>query len=114
MAPCQHKQPPRCHGAEGEVDFNFETMEGLDKSFVFQIAEVNKALASISYLVDRDYKVTFNKDMKTGRDMSYMLHKPTQTVARFRRERNVWVLDALVDAEAEDEKNKEPGFHRHA
>ena len=35
--------------------------------------------------------------METGEDISYMIHKPTKKVHRFRRERNIWILDALVD-----------------
>ena len=35
--------------------------------------------------------------MQTGEDLSYMIYKPTKTVYRFRRERNIWILDAIVD-----------------
>ena len=93
---------------EGEYDFEFQTNEGVDEEMTFQIAEVNKALGSISYLVDRNYRVTFDKDMKTGKDISFMLNKGTHQVMRFRRERNIWVLDAIVEVE-----NNEPeGFAR--
>ena len=83
---------------EGEVDFPFETMEGHMQEMIFQIAEVNKPLGSVAYFVDRDYRVVYDKNMGTGEDMSYMIHKPTRTVYRFRRERNIWVMDAIVDA----------------
>ena len=89
---------------EGEFDFEFRTSEGHAEAMTFQIAEVNKALGSISYLVDRQYRVVFDKDEATGEDLSYMINKKTQTVMRFRRERNVWILDAMVDADE--------GFHR--
>ncbi len=95
---------------EGEVDFEFTTTEGHEESMVFQIAEVNKALGSISYLVDHGYKVIFDKDEITGKDMSMMMHKATKRIARFRRDKNVWILDALV-AKAEDE-DPDAGFHR--
>ena len=36
--------------------------------------------------------------MMTGEDMPYMIFKPTKEVYRFRRERNIWILDAVVDA----------------
>ena len=62
----------------------------------FQIAEVNKALGSISYQVDNGYRVVFDKDPVSGRDMSCMTHKGSNRVSRFRRDRNVWVLDAMV------------------
>ena len=95
---------------EGEVDFKFTTMEGNDEQFVIQIAEVNKALGSVSYLVDQGYRVTFDKDLKTGRDISFMLNKKTNVMSRFRRERNIWILHAFVDA---DESTGE-SFHRQA
>ena len=82
---------------EGETDFKFKTKEGQDKDWKFQIAEVNKALGAISYLVDLGYRIIFEKDMKTGKDISVMIDKSTNEVTRFRRERNVWVLDAIVE-----------------
>ena len=94
---------------EGEFDFEFKTTEGQDKSVVFQVAEVNKALGSISHFVDEYYKVIFDKDIKTGVDMSMMINKETGEVTRFRRQRNIWILDAIVEVE----DTQEP-FHRHA
>ena len=82
---------------EGEAEFPFESVEGHKTSMLVQIAEVNKPLGSVAYFVDRDYRVVYDKNMKTGEDLSYMIHKPTSTVYRFRRERNVWILDAIVD-----------------
>ena len=37
---------------EGETDFEFVTMEGMQQSWNFQIAEVNKALGAVSDRVD--------------------------------------------------------------
>ena len=51
---------------EREYNLTFKTTEGNSEDFTFQIAEVNKALGAVSYLVDRGYKVTFEKNMKTG------------------------------------------------
>ena len=82
---------------EGEVDFPFESIEGHQSSMVFQIAEVNKPLVSVAYFVDRDFRVVYDKNARTGEDMSYMIHKPTKTSYRFRREKNIWILDAIVD-----------------
>ena len=70
---------------------------------------MNKALGSISYLVDNGYRIVFDKDEKTGKDMSMMYHKESKAAARFRRVKNVWVLDAIIDADDEEQ-----GFHRHA
>ena len=95
---------------EGEVDFKFTTMEGHDENFVVQIAEVNKAFGSVSYLVDHGYRVTFDKDIKTGKDISYMLNKATNVMSRFRRERNIWILDAFVD----DNEHADESFRRQA
>ena len=82
---------------EGEFDFAFQTVEGNDEEMVVQIAEVNKALGAVSYLVDHGYRVVFDKDLKTGKDISFMLQKAQNVTSRFRRERNIWVLDAFVD-----------------
>ena len=97
---------------EGEVDFKFQTMEGQDKDWTFQVAEVNKALASISFMVDHGYRVTFDKDEETGHDLSMMLHKASNTITRFRRDRNVWVLDAIVDMNVPGKADE--SFHRRA
>jgi len=82
---------------EGEHDLKFTTVEGNEQCLTFQIAEVNKALCAISYLVDKGYKVIFDKNMKTDQDTSYMVNKETGVITRYRRTRNVWVLDAFVD-----------------
>ena len=84
---------------EGEVDFSFTTQEGNGENFVVQIAEVNSFLGSISYLVDQGFRVTFDKDAATGRDLSMMVHKLWGRTSRFRRDRNIWVLDAMIDAD---------------
>ena len=82
---------------EGEVEFPFESVEGHVQSMLFQIAEVNKPLGSVAHFVDKDYRVVFDRNSTTGEDMSYMVHKPSRKTYRFRRCRNVWVLDAIVD-----------------
>ena len=93
---------------EGEIDFQFMTTEGHTEQMIFQIAEVNKALGSISYMVDNGYKVVFDKDEATGKDLSFMMHKKCKRVARFRRERNVWILDAMIELGEDTEES----FHR--
>ena len=82
---------------EGEVVFPFKTMEGHSQNVTFQVAEVNKPLGSAAYVVDSAYRVVYDNNMATGEDMSYMIHKPSKTVYKFRRERNIWILDAIVD-----------------
>ena len=83
---------------EGEFDLQFNTIEGNEQRLTFQIAEVNKALCAVSNLVDHGYRVVFYKDVETGQDTSYMMQKGTGVTTRFRRTRNVWVLDAFVDS----------------
>ena len=69
-------------------------------SFVFQIAAVNKALGSGAYMVDHGFRVVYDKDMDTNEDLSYMIHKATKRAFRFRREKNVWIYDAVVAADS--------------
>ena len=39
----------------------------------------------------------YDKNGRTEKDMSYMIHKPTKTSYRFRREKNIWMIEAIVD-----------------
>ena len=94
---------------EGEYEVKFSTAEGQDQCLTFQIAEVNKALCAVSNLVDNGYRIVFDKNMKSDQDTSHMIHKETGVTTRFRRTRNVWVLDAFIDCE---NNNKDESFHR--
>ena len=94
---------------EGEYDLKFSTVEGQEQCLTFQIAEVNKALCAVSNLVDNGYRVVFDKNVKTNQDTSHMLHKETGVTTRYRRTRNVWVLDAFINGET---NNKDQSFHR--
>ena len=95
---------------EGEYDLELVTGEGHRKKLTFQTAEVNNALGAVSYLVDKGWRVTFDQDETTGRDISMMKHKKTGVTSRFRRERNIWILDAIVDVA----DNTDDSFHRQA
>jgi hypothetical protein len=44
--------------------------------------------------------------------LSYMRHKASGRTTRYRRDRNIWVLDAMIEPDKE-EKNEKP-FHRPA
>ena len=90
---------------EGEAEFDFVTKEGNELSWTFQIAEVNKVLAAVSALVDANCRVVFDRDDKTHVDVSYILDKKTNTYTKLRRERNVWVVDAWVEEEDDDDVN---------
>ena len=62
-------------------------------------AEVNKALAAVSAQLDSNHRVVFDKDMRTGADISFIIGKRTNPSTKMRRERNVWVIDAWIDEE---------------
>ena len=81
---------------EGETDLHFSTEEGHSLKWTFQVAEVNKVLASVSYLVDHEHRVVFDKDTESGRDVSFITNKATGASIKMRRDRNVWVIDAYV------------------
>ena len=82
---------------EGEADLAFRSGEGNEHVWTFQIAEVNKVLAAVLALVDCGHRVTFDRDDRTGADVSFILDKRTGTATKMRRERNVWVVDAWID-----------------
>ena len=75
-------------------------------NWTFQIAEVNKVLASVSWLVDHQHRVVFDKDKETGRDVSFITNKESGQTIKMKRDRNVWIIDAYVM------ENIEPGFAR--
>ena len=52
------------------------------------------------YMVDHGFRVVYDKDLETDEDLFYTLHKATKRAFRFRREKNVWILDAAVAAES--------------
>ena len=94
----------------------FKSKEGTALSWTFQVAEVNKVLAAVSALVDTNHRVVFDKDEKSGEDVSYILNKTTNEYIRMRRDRNVWVLDAFIeedfDETDEESMNDDLGFAR--
>ena len=92
---------------QGEFNLKFWTKEGVSASLIFQVADINKPLMSVSHATDNDYCVVFNKH--EGVDVSYILHKPTDTVMRLRRERGIFLLDAWTEEEIGD---KTTGFSR--
>ena len=85
---------------EGEADFSFQDKEGKLHSWVFQIANVNKVLASVSAMVDAGHRVVFDRDKATGTDLSFIPCKATGSSIKRSRDRNVWTIDAFVDDDA--------------
>ena len=97
---------------DGEYDFPFVTSEGNEHTVTMQIAEVNKALGSVAYFVDNKYRVVYDTDEKTGDDISMMTHKPSGRITRFRRERNIWILDAFAPSDSIDGEPNKSVFSR--
>ena len=87
---------------EGECDFHFCTKDGQKESFMFQIAEVNKALCAVSYLADRNNQVIFDQDEVTGLDISRIVNKKTGKIINMTRERNVWTIDAFIEEDPDE------------
>ena len=81
---------------EGEIDLEFDTLEGTQEAWVFQIANTNKPLAAVADRVDHRCRVVFDKDDDTGQDVSYIYDKASKHVSKMRREGNVWKMDAIV------------------
>ena len=82
---------------QGEFTLNFWTKEGIKAGLKFQLAAINKTLCSVSHMTDNDYCVVFSKH--EGRDVSYVMHKPTEKVVRLRREKGIYILDAWTEEE---------------
>ena len=58
----------------------------------------------MSALVDSGHRVVFEKDRRTGVDLSFITNVSTGKSIRMNRDRNVWTIDTFV--------NEEPGFSR--
>ena len=86
---------------EGETDLHFDTEDGQKLNWIFQIADVNKALASVSYLVDHNHRVVFDQDLDTGEDIIFITNKTNGESIKMRRDRSVWVIDAFIDDDTE-------------
>lgn len=80
----------------GEVDLEFMTEEGHEDKIVFQIADVNKPLMSISDRVDNRCRVVFDQDEQTGEDLTHIFNKRTRQKTKLKRVGKVWVLDCSV------------------
>ena len=76
---------------------HFDTEDGQKLNWTFQIAEVNKVLASVSYLVDHNHRVVFDQDLDTGEDVSFITNKTYGESMKMRRDRIVWFIDAFID-----------------
>ena len=80
---------------EGEQSVELMTEEGSKGKWTFQVAKVNKPLASVGKLLDTGHRVVLDEDG------SYVLNKRTRQVMRIRRERGVFVLDVWLSQDSE-------------
>ena len=87
---------------DGECNYHFQTKDGHKDNHVFQIAEVNKALCAVSYLVHRNNQVIFDQDEATGLDISRIVTKKTGKIINMTREHNVWTIDAFIEEDPEE------------
>ena len=60
---------------EGETDLIFTTDDGVKADWAFQIAEGNKVLASVSFLVDTGHRLIFDKHEETGEDINFITRR---------------------------------------
>ena len=81
---------------EGERTITFTTDEGQVRKITFQVAGVNKPLASVAGICDAGHIVTFTKDGGTIRNVV------TGEVTKFQRRGNVYVMNAWVQRERGD------------
>ena len=70
---------------EKETDPKFQTKEGYDEVWPFQVCGVNEALAAVSERFDSNCRVTFDKGMTTNQDMSYIYNKCSKAVIKMVR-----------------------------
>ena len=83
----------------GEISLVFQTDEGHTETIVFQVADVNKPLMSISDRVDHRCRVVFDQDDETGVDLSHIYNKKTKKTMKLNRVGKVWVLDCTVTSD---------------
>ena len=78
----------------GEFMLNFVCRDGTKAGITFQVADVNKPLASVSHLTDEGYRVVFDKF--NGKDISFIQHKATKQIIKLQRERGVYLIDTFL------------------
>ena len=87
---------------EGQRSVFVSTLDGnQERAMTFQVAQVHKALGSVSQMVRNGNTLVFDTD-EYGRDVSYILNKKTQDYIPMRVENGVYVIDVVVAP---------PGYH---
>ncbi len=94
----------------GEQVVRFKTNEGHKSSLKWQCAPVTKPLLSVSHICDAGHRIVFEA---TG---GHMINIKSGRKTAFRRKNNVYVLDMIVETDAEPGGgagvNPNTDFHR--
>ena len=81
---------------EGQKSVIISTLDGnQERAMTFQVAQVHKALGSVSQMVKKGNRVIFDMD-EEGRDVSHITNKQTQENIPMRLENGVYVIDFVV------------------
>ena len=87
---------------EGQKNVIISTLDGSqERAMTFQVAQVHKALGSVSQMVRNGNRVVFDTD-EYGRDVSYIMNKKSKESIPMRVENGVYVIDVVVAP---------PGYH---
>ena len=93
---------------EGQRTVRFRTEDGSRKQMIFQVAAVNKILASIAGICDNGNTVMFRQDGGT------ITHMETKRETHFKRQGNVYVMDMWIRNPIHvNVKGKSEHFARH-
>ena len=87
---------------QGQRTVRFRTQDGSRRQMVFQVAAVNKILASIAGICDNGNTVLFRQDGGTIR------HVQTGRETEFRRQGNVYVMDMWIRNPKNASTSKQP------
>ena len=81
---------------EGKKEVTISSVDGGKvRDMTFQVANVQKALGSVSQMVRRGNRVVFDRD-DNGKDLAYIENKRSKERMYMRQEKGVYVLDVLV------------------
>ena len=76
---------------QGEKKLRVITQEGLERSMLFQVAQVTKPLGSVSKICKKGHRVVFDDDG------SYIENKITGEYMNLREKNGVYVLDVWLN-----------------
>ena len=101
----------------GEFLLSFVCKDGTRSGIKFQVADINKPLASVSHLTGEGYRVVFDKH--NGKDIPFIQRKATGQIIKLQRDRGVHLIDVFLlddmQPKSEEESaaaNPSTGFSR--